>query len=235
MSLCSKIAPHFNSTPLSHHQFLLQRFNGFSQRKCGTFFMHNHLPEMNNNPYLSLTFHTRLCSSNTNGNTYELSDSSSHEGTCIEIELLNYTDNGNNNREVRYIEVIRITLDNCKIFLGSEESKESKKGESLSINEIMKKLKRYGVSGILSYGLLNTAYYLTTFLFVWFYVVPAPAKMGYRPAVERFLKLLAMVWAGSQVTKLLRAAGALALAPFVDRGLTWFTNKFKFQSQGKVT
>ncbi|CAK8564900.1 unnamed protein product [Lathyrus sativus] len=196
MSLCSKIAPHFNSTPLSHHQFLLQRFNGFSQRKCGTFFMHNHLPEMNNNPYLSLTFHTRLCSSNTNGNTYELSDSSSHEG--------------------------------------SEESKESKKGESLSINEIMKKLKRYGVSGILSYGLLNTAYYLTTFLFVWFYVVPAPAKMGYRPAVERFLKLLAMVWAGSQVTKLLRAAGALALAPFVDRGLTWFTNKFKFQSQGKA-
>jgi hypothetical protein len=27
---------------------------------------------------------------------------------------------------------------------------------------------------------------------------------------------------------------ALALAPFVDRGLSSFTNKFKFQSQGKV-
>ncbi|CAI8595907.1 unnamed protein product [Vicia faba] len=196
MSLCAKIAPHFNSTPLSHHQFLLQRFNCFSQRKCGTFFIHNHFSELNNNTHLCLTFNTRLCSTNTNGNTYELSDSSSHEG--------------------------------------SEESKESKKGKSLSINEIMKKLKRYGVSGILSYGLLNTAYYLTTFLFVWFYIAPAPGKMGYRPAVERFLKLLAMVWAGSQVTKLLRAAGALALAPFVDRGLTWFTNKFKFQSQGKA-
>ncbi|XP_058782789.1 uncharacterized protein LOC131657395 [Vicia villosa] len=99
----------------------------------------------------------------------------------------------------------------------------------------MKKLKRYGVSRILSYGLLNKAYYLTTFLFVWFYIAPAPGKMGYRPAVERFLKLLPMVWAGSQVTKLLRAARSLALAPFVDRGFTWFTNKFKFQSQGKVT
>ncbi|XP_058722120.1 uncharacterized protein LOC131593571 isoform X2 [Vicia villosa] len=192
--LCAKIAPHFNSTSLSHHhhQFHLQRLNCFS-RKCATFFMHNRLPDLNNNTHL------RLCSSNTNGNvsqTYELSDSSSHDG--------------------------------------SEENNESKKGKSLSINEIMKKLKRYGVSGILSYGLLNTAYYLTTFLFVWFYIAPAPGKMGYRPAVERFLKLLAMVWAGSQVTKLLRAAGALALAPFVDRGLTWFTNKFKFQSQGKA-
>jgi hypothetical protein len=28
-----------------------------------------------------------------------------------------------------------------------------------------------------------------------------------------------MVWAGSQVTKLLRAGGALALAPVVDKGL----------------
>ncbi|KAJ1428328.1 hypothetical protein SESBI_09059 [Sesbania bispinosa] len=117
---------------------------------------------------------------------------------------------------------------------GSEESKESKKGESVTSNEIMKQLKRYGVSGILSYGLLNTAYYLTTFLIVWFYIAPAPGKMGYLAAVERFLKVMAMVWAGSQVTKLVRAGGALALAPFVDRGLSWFTIKFKFQSQGKA-
>ncbi|OAY36285.1 uncharacterized protein LOC110626618 [Manihot esculenta] len=106
--------------------------------------------------------------------------------------------------------------------------------ESVTSSEILKKLKRYGISGILSYGLLNTAYYLTTFLLVWFYVAPAPAKMGYFAAVERFLKVMAMVWAGSQVTKLVRAGGALALAPFVDRGLSWFTVKFKFESQGKA-
>ncbi|KAK7401411.1 hypothetical protein VNO78_12860 [Psophocarpus tetragonolobus] len=117
---------------------------------------------------------------------------------------------------------------------GSSESEEKKKGKSLSSNEILKKLRRYGVSGILSYGLLNTAYYLTTFLFVWFFIAPAPAKMGYLAAVKRFLKVMAMVWAGSQVTKLVRAGGALALAPFVDRGLSWFTEKFKFQSQGKA-
>uniref|UniRef100_F6I6L6 Uncharacterized protein n=1 Tax=Vitis vinifera TaxID=29760 RepID=F6I6L6_VITVI len=98
----------------------------------------------------------------------------------------------------------------------------------------MKKLKRYGISGILSYGLLNTAYYLTTFLLVWFYIAPAPGRMGYLAAVERFVKIMAMVWAGSQVTKLVRAGGALALAPIVDRGLSWFTVKFKFESQGKA-
>nr|XP_023875448.1 uncharacterized protein LOC111987938 isoform X2 [Quercus suber] len=67
-----------------------------------------------------------------------------------------------------------------------------------------------------------------------FYVAPVPGKMGYLAAVERFLKVMAMVWAGSQVTKLIRAGGALALAPFVDTGLSWFTVKFKFESQGKA-
>ncbi|XP_011020500.1 PREDICTED: uncharacterized protein LOC105122862 isoform X2 [Populus euphratica] len=110
----------------------------------------------------------------------------------------------------------------------------SEMSRSSASNDVLKKLKRYGISGILSYGLLNTAYYLTTFLVVWFYVAPAPGKMGYFAAAERFLKVMAMVWAGSQVTKLVRAGGALALAPFVDRGLSWFTVKFKFESQEKA-
>lgn len=35
------------------------------------------------------------------------------------------------------------------------------------ISRILLRLKRYGISGVLAYGLLNTAYYLSTFLFVW--------------------------------------------------------------------
>lgn len=119
-------------------------------------------------------------------------------------------------------------------YEGSKDKDQSHQRESLPSNELLKRLKRYGVSGILAYGLLNTAYYLTTFLLVWFYVVPAPGKMGYLAAVQRFLKIMAMVWAGSQVTKLVRAGGALALAPFVDRGLSWFAMNYKFESQGKV-
>lgn len=48
------------------------------------------------------------------------------------------------------------------------------------------------------------------------------------------MKIMAVLWAGSQVTKIVRAGGALALAPFVDRGLSWFTVKFEFESQGKA-
>ncbi|PWZ14698.1 hypothetical protein Zm00014a_032456 [Zea mays] len=40
-----------------------------------------------------------------------------------------------------------------------------------------------------------------------FYVAPAPGRMGYGAAVERFVKLMTMVWAGSQVTKIFRAGG----------------------------
>ncbi|MCD9637997.1 hypothetical protein HAX54_021605 [Datura stramonium] len=117
---------------------------------------------------------------------------------------------------------------------GTAEKDEISQTEASGSNTILTRLRRYGVAGVLSYGLLNTAYYLTTFLVVWFYVAPSPGRMGYLAAVERFLKVMAMVWAGSQVTKLVRAGGALALAPFVDRGLSWFTTKMKFESQGKA-
>ncbi|GAV90691.1 hypothetical protein CFOL_v3_34097 [Cephalotus follicularis] len=121
---------------------------------------------------------------------------------------------------------------NCSINPG--EKSEDSQGNSVGSTEMWQRLCRYGTSGILSYGLLNTAYYFMTFLLVWFYVAPAPGKMGYMVAVERFLKVMAMVWAGSQVTKLVRAGWALALAPFVDRGLSWFTVKFNFETQRKA-
>ncbi|XP_052173244.1 uncharacterized protein LOC127788699 isoform X3 [Diospyros lotus] len=92
---------------------------------------------------------------------------------------------------------------------GLPRKNEKSQRESLTSAEILTRMRRYGISGLLSYGLLNTAYYMTTFLVVWFYVAPAPGRMGYLAAVERFLKIMAMVWAGSQVTKLVRAAGGL--------------------------
>ncbi|KAL3679205.1 hypothetical protein R1sor_022161 [Riccia sorocarpa] len=108
------------------------------------------------------------------------------------------------------------------------------RGKRAQNKKLVESLKRYGVAGMLSYGLLNTVYYLVTFLFVWFYVSPSEGGLGFIPAAQRFVKLFAMVWAGSQVTKLIRAAGALSLAPFVDRGLNWFTARFNFKSRGKA-
>lgn len=143
--------------------------------------------------------------------------------------------------------LVRCSQDPGKIeVFNTEGTKQSQGGSTGSINhgkystrsfsskDLLERLKRYGAAGVLSYGLLNTVYYVTTFLLVWFIFSPAPGKMGYAAAVERFLKLMAMVWAGSQVTKIFRAGGALALAPFVDRGLRWFTVRFNFKSEGKA-
>ncbi|KAG9458092.1 hypothetical protein H6P81_002600 [Aristolochia fimbriata] len=117
---------------------------------------------------------------------------------------------------------------------GSMKNNGSHPAKEFASNEVLEKLKRYGISGVLSYGLLNTAYYLSTFILVWFYIAPVPGRMGYGAAAKRFLKIAAMVWAGSQVTKIPRAGGALALAPLVDSGLSWFTEKFKFESRRKA-
>ena len=45
----------------------------------------------------------------------------------------------------------------------------------------------------------------------------ARAGLGPSGAVRKVAEVAALTWAGSQVTKLARAAGAVALAPFVDR------------------
>lgn len=96
------------------------------------------------------------------------------------------------------------------------------------------RLKSYGFAGVLSYGLLNTAcvacgmlaqpvphsqrpfccsYYSVAFLFAWTTIVQAPHGKGVAEAAQAFVKTFALVWAGSQVTKPLRAAIALVLAP----------------------
>ncbi|XP_062006324.1 uncharacterized protein LOC133723494 [Rosa rugosa] len=160
---------------------------------------------------------------------------------CISLPKLGYSSLNHN----RFRRLSSIDGNNSGSGLSDSESlsfrpedssgnSDSGQGRTATSNETLKKLRRYGIAGLLSYGLLNTAYYLTTFLFVWFYVAPTPGRMGYLAAAQRFLKIMAMVWAGSQVTKLIRAGGALALAPFVDRGLSWFTIKFHFESQGKA-
>ena len=42
------------------------------------------------------------------------------------------------------------------------------------------------------------------------------AGLGFAGAVRKVAEVAALTWAGSQVTKLARAAGAVALAPLVD-------------------
>lgn len=82
-------------------------------------------------------------------------------------------------------------------------------------------LSKFGVAGVLSYGMFNTLYYVGAFLLFWNTTNAGEAArgLGVAAAAREGTRVLLLVWAGSQVTKLLRAGAALALAPLVDRGL----------------
>jgi hypothetical protein len=86
-------------------------------------------------------------------------------------------------------------------------------------SELQAQLQALGVAGVLAYGVLNTAYYTSAFLFFWTQVACVPPGLGAAAVAQRFAQVMATVWAGSQVTKLARAAGAVALAPLLDRAL----------------
>jgi hypothetical protein len=86
---------------------------------------------------------------------------------------------------------------------------------------------------VLSYGLFNSLYYAGTFLFIW-YMAKVPMGLGWRCAIQRCAEVLALTWAGSQVTKVARAGAALLFAPLVDRGLVWLQSAAGFKSRRAV-
>lgn len=87
---------------------------------------------------------------------------------------------------------------------------------------IQERLATYGLSGVASYGLFNTLYYVVVGSIA-VATIPRPDVDTVAAALQHVLKLLAVVWAGSQVTKLPRAACALACAPLMDRFLGWIS------------
>ncbi|DBB15029.1 hypothetical protein WJX82_006232 [Trebouxia sp. C0006] len=78
------------------------------------------------------------------------------------------------------------------------------------------RLRSYGLAGVAAYGLLNTVYYITAFLFFWTHVAKVPRGLGLTETAKRFVGVMSLTWAGSQVTKVARIAAALALAPLLD-------------------
>jgi len=89
------------------------------------------------------------------------------------------------------------------------------------------RLAAYGLSGVASYGLFNTLYYFFSFLAV-ITSLPKPAAIdSLSLALRHVFKLLAIVWAGSQITKVPRAACALACAPLMDKLLDRIALAFK--------
>jgi hypothetical protein len=72
-------------------------------------------------------------------------------------------------------------------------------GRGSRVGDLRERLQRYGLSGVLAYGLLNTLYYSCMFLFVWVYVAKVPSGLGLPGAARKFLEVFALTWGGSQV------------------------------------
>ena len=100
---------------------------------------------------------------------------------------------------------------------------------------LQQKLSAAGLAGLAAYGISNTLYYTGAFLVVWYGVVHVPRGQGIAAAAAAAVKTLAVVWAGSQVTKAPRAGGALLAAPAVDKLLGWTAARLKLASKRNVS
>ncbi len=56
-------------------------------------------------------------------------------------------------------------------------------------------------------GLFNTLYYTATFAFFWLAVAKVPRGLGLAATAQKFLTVMAAVWAGSQVRGLSKVRG----------------------------
>lgn len=106
---------------------------------------------------------------------------------------------------------------------------------SMDYKSIKEKLGAAGLAGLAAYGLFNTLYYFLAFILVWSRLGPsAVGGQGIIGACVTVTKTLAVVWAGSQVTKVPRLLAALSTAPFMDKLLGLFQNVFKLRSKKQV-
>lgn len=109
--------------------------------------------------------------------------------------------------------------------MGTVSFTSSEKAESIST-----RLAAAGLAGIVAYGIFNTLYYTVAFIMV-FKLAKVPSGQGLAASAQATAKILAVVWAGSQVTKLVRAGAALLAVPFVDALLSFIKRKFGLDSK----
>ena len=102
-------------------------------------------------------------------------------------------------------------------------------------------LKSAGRAGLISYGFLNLAWYTFALIFSWKRVagtsyVPIGVSRSFlmQNSLRKFMKVLAVVYVGSQITKLPRLCLAVISAPVGDLALKWLEKKFQI-SEGKST
>jgi hypothetical protein len=89
---------------------------------------------------------------------------------------------------------------------------------SRRVSALAAQVKDLGMAGMTAYGILNTLYYTLAFTTAWSFRA-IPANLSLAAAFRVAGECMALVWAGSQVTKIARLGLAVAGAPKMDQGI----------------
>ena len=101
------------------------------------------------------------------------------------------------------------------------------------MDEQGQKLQTAGRAGLISYGILNAAWYSFAMVLSWkrVSVTTLPGLQSpFRASLWRFSRVSIYVYLGSQLTKIPRLALAVVMAPLGDKMLSWFETKFNVGS-----
>ena len=121
-----------------------------------------------------------------------------------------------------------------------------KKNGALTFNkeELKDALKNAGASGLIAYGMLNCAYYTVVTAVVWFITsskvaMETTVKTGFMMKLKenliRFPKVMVLVWAGSQATKVFRLSGSLIMTPWTSSLLKKIESKLNIPQSKVIT
>jgi len=126
--------------------------------------------------------------------------------------------------------VSRVTARDSKSSVSVDETTETTEPKSTKsmasffaaysrrVSALAAQVKDLGMAGMTAYGILNTLYYTLAFTTAWSFRV-IPANLSLAAAFRVAGECMALVWAGSQVTKIARLGLAVAGAPKMDQGI----------------
>jgi hypothetical protein len=132
-----------------------------------------------------------------------------------------------------------VSIDDSSSHIDDDKSPQSSKSFN-RIQDLQDKLGQSGRAGLLAYGILNCAYYISVTAIAWYVAITKYPLVIARSAtfiqraqftVARLGSVAGTVWVGSQVTKIFRLSGAVAMAPFVDGIMAKFQERFKLPSR----
>jgi hypothetical protein len=108
------------------------------------------------------------------------------------------------------------------------------------IQNLQEQLASTGRAGLLAYGILNAAYYMSVTAMTCYitakkypFVINRGATLFQRVkfVLSRLGSVAGTVWVGSQITKIFRLSGAVICAPFVDKLMMQCQKRFKLPSR----